>query len=474
MKKYLTIIMLLGALTSCKKFLDLAPEAAVTTNRFYVTAADFNAAVVSCYSALRSYPTTEIYPLVEYRSDNMYVKAFTAGSQDQYMINKFNDVPANSLTTAAWSDMYNGILKCNEVTSRIGNATFSTSLKAQYDGEARFIRALYYFTLVRMYGGVPLVQMPISVNEALTTPRSSVADVYLLIEADLKLAIAELPETYAATDLGRVRASAAKTLLSKVYMTEGNFSAAQPVLLDVIKHAGYVLQTNVANVFSVSTEMNSEIIFAIRFVKSLTGGGHGAWFSPGADSTISDVSASLRSAYNANGDARRKLLSFTKTGSIYYINKYADVPDAVTKNFDNDFIVLRYADVLLMYAECLNETSASLITDITSESSPLYWLNLVRKRSCPTSPFTAAQYTNQDVLRQIILQERWLEFPLEGQRWFDLIRTKNAKTQILKNSGAGAAPVLDVPDFRLIYPIPNAEIQKVNNPQILPQNPNYN
>ncbi|RKR84023.1 putative outer membrane starch-binding protein [Mucilaginibacter gracilis] len=471
MKKYLIIIILLGSLTSCKKFLDLAPEAAVTTNSFYVTASDFNAAVVSCYSALRSYPTTEIFPLVEYRSDNMYVKAFTAGSQDQYMINKFNDVSANSLTTAAWSDMYNGVLKCNEVTSRIENATFSANLKAQYDGEARFIRALYYFTLVRMYGGVPLVQTPISVNEALSTPRSSVADVYASIESDLNTAITELPETYASTDLGRVRASAAKTLLSKVYITEGNFSAAQPVLLDVIKHAGYSLQTNIANVFSVSTEMNSEVIFAIRFAKSLTGGGHGAWFSPGADSTTSEVNASLIAAYKA--DARRKLLSFTKSGSIYYINKYADVPDATTKNFDNDFIVLRYADVLLMYAECLNEISA-LNSDVTSESSPLFWLNQVRKRSSPTVPFTAAQYTSQSVLRDIIIQERWLEFPLEGQRWFDLIRTKSAKTQLLKNSGTGAAPITDVPDFRLIYPIPNAEIQKVNNPQILSQNPGYN
>lgn len=466
------MIILLGSLVSCKKFLDLAPEAAVTTNGFYVTASDFNAAVVACYAALRTYPSTEIFPLVEYRSDDMYVKAFTAGSQDQYMINKFNDVPANSLTTAAWTDMYSGILKCNEVISRIGSASFSTNLKAQYEGEARFIRALYYFTLVRMYGGVPLVQKPISVDDALATPRASVADVYAFIQADLNTAITELPETYAAVDLGRVRASAAKTLLSKVYITSGNFAAAQPVLLDVIKHAGYSLQTNIANVFSVSTEMNSEVIFAIRFAKSLTNGGHGAWFSPGADSTISEVNSALIAAYKS-GDTRRRLLSFTKTGSVYYINKYADVADATTKNFDNDFIVLRYADVLLMYAECLNETSGSLITDVTSETSPLYWLNLVRRRSYAAAPFTAAQYTSQGALRQIIIQERWIEFPLEGQRWFDLIRTKSAKTEILKNSGSGTAPVADVPDFRLIYPIPNAEIQKINNPQILPQNPGY-
>ena len=215
MKKYIIIATLLLTIASCKKFLTLTPQASATTTTFYVTQSDFNAATLACYQALRSYPGTEIFPLVEYKSDNLYSKAFTSGSQDQYMINKYTDVSANSLTAAAWNDMYNGILNCNEVITRVNAANFSTSLKAQYQGEARFIRALYYFTLVRLYGGVPLVQTPITSDEAMTIPRASISDVYNLIIADLDSAINQLPTIYAATDLGRVKATAAKKTPAK-------------------------------------------------------------------------------------------------------------------------------------------------------------------------------------------------------------------------------------------------------------------
>ena len=414
--------------------------------------------------------------MVEYRSDNMYVKAYTSGAQDQYMINKFTDVPANSLNAATWTDLYSTILKCNEVISRIGGvtttATFTPAIRNQYEGEARFIRAFYYFTLVRLYGGVPLVETPISDKEALVLKRADIPTTYQFIENDLKLAVTQLPTTYAATDLGRVKQSAAKALLAKVYMTEGNFTAALPVLNDVITTGGYSLQTAVANVFSVSNEMNSEVVFAIRFDKAIAGTGHGAWFSPGSDQTTSEVNAALINTYNT-ADARKALLGFTKTGTVYYINKYFDTQDPTQKTFDNDFIALRYADVLLMYAECLNETAATLSTDPTDTNGALYWLNLVRKRSLPTAPILPTQYSTQDGLRQLIQLERWLEFPLEGHRWFDLVRTKTAKTQVLLHSGIGAAPVADVPDYRLIFPVPDAEVEKINNKNIFPQNQGY-
>jgi hypothetical protein len=285
-----------------------------------------------------------------------------------------------------------------------------------------------------------------------------------------------LPESYSDADLGRVRTSAAKVLLAKVYMTENKFAQAEPILKAIIDANTYSLQTDITKVFAITSEMSSEVIFSIRFSKTLLGGGHGAWFSL-SDVSISEISASFTGAY-AIADARLNLIKYTKNGSVYYINKFIDTPDATTKNLSNDYIVLRYADVLLMYAECLNENLA-LSTD--PASGALYYLNLVRKRSFATGAILPSQYANKNELRNIILKERRLEFPLEGNRWFDLVRTNTAKSQILANSGSGSpagllaplAVVADIPDFRLIYPVPNAEVEKINNKDIFPQNIGY-
>lgn len=472
MKKYLFISLLLISMTSCDDFLTLYPEAQASTGVFYKTQSDFNAAVVACYSSLRSYPSTNVFPLMEYRSDNLWMPTFTTGSQDQWQVSKFIDNSSNSLIAAGWNDMYNGIFNCNEVVSRISSATFDATKKNQFEGEARFIRAFYYFNLVRMFGDLPLVDRPITAEESLNIPRASVSSIYLFIEDDLTKAITLLPETYATSDLGRVRASAAKTLLAKVYITQSKFAAAQPILSDIITANGYQLQAAIADVFSATKEMNNEVIFAIRFSKTLVGGGHSAWFNL-SDPTTSVINQTLLTSYGST-DARANLLKYTKSGSVYYINKFFDSSDATTQTVGNDFIVLRYADVLLMYAECLNETTGILSTDPMDTNGALYWLNMVRKRSNPSDPILASQYSTKDDLHSIIIQERKLEFPLEGNRWFDLARTKLADQIMSAYPIALNDPTkISVPEYRLIYPVPNAEVEKIGNTSIFPQNPNY-
>lgn len=456
-------------MTSCEDFLTLYPEAQASTGSFYNTQSDFNAAVVACYSSLRSYPSTDVFPLVEYHSDNINVISFTTGAQDQYQISKFIDNSSNSLTAAGWNDMYNGVFNCNEVISRIGSATFDVTKKNQFEGESRFIRAFYYFNLVRLFGDVPLVDRPITAEESLKIPRTSSSTIFQFIEDDLTKAIGLLPETYATSELGRVRASAAKTLLAKVYIAQNKFSTAQTVLKDIITTSGYQLQPAIADVFSATKEMNKEVIFAIRYSKTLIGGGHSAWFNL-SDPTTSVINQTFLTSYGST-DARANLLKYTKSGSVYYINKYFDSSDATTQTVGNDFIVLRYADVILMYAECLNETSSTLSIDPADSNGALYWLNLVRKRSNPTVPILATQYSTKDELRLIIIQERKFEFPLEGNRWFDLARTKTANAAM--SLAPYTSPVITVPDYRLIYPVPNAEVEKIGDISIFPQNPNY-
>jgi hypothetical protein len=475
MKKIITFSLLAILISSCNDFLSLYPEAQASTEAFYNTQSDFNAAVIACYSSLRSYPSNNVFPLIEHRSDNLYMKSFTTGNQDQWQVNKFIDNSSNSLTAAGWNDMYNGIFNCNQVISRIADATFDEVKKKQYEGEARFIRGFYYFTLVRLFGGLPLVDKPVTAAEAYRIPRSSVESTYKFIEDDLTKAITLLPETYATADLGRVRASASKILLAKIYLTQAKYSSAQTLLKEIIDNAttlGYQLLPAIADVFSVTKEMNNEVVFAIRYSKTLSGGGHSAWFNL-SDPTTSIVNSGLLNSYNST-DARANLVKYTKSGSVYYINKFFDSLDATTQTVGNDFIVLRYADVLLMYAECLNETSSSVNNDANDVNGSLYWLNVVRKRSDPTHPVLASDYTTKDQLRALIIKERKLEFPLEGNRWFDLVRTKTANAVLSQYQVSLSDPTLiNVPDYRLVYPIPNAEVEKVNNPDILPQNPEY-
>lgn len=460
MKKILFIICTTLCLCSCENFLDLSPDSQPNANDFYKTESDFNGAVISCYQTLRNYSTT-VLDVLEYRSDNMYMPSFTSGSQDKYEINHFQDNKTNSLIADIWKNSYSAVFRCNVVVDRLQNATIDADKKIQYEAEARFIRAFHYFNLVRLFGKVPLVIHEISDSEALKIPREDIAKVYEQIEADLKLAL-QLPESYDNSDLGRVPSKAAEALLAKVYLTNGKYTEAKVHLSNIVTNGGCELLPKIKDVFDVTNEGNKEILFAVKYSKTLVDGGHGMWLSL-SDVTLAHFSSKLKDAYNST-DKRAELIQYKKSGSTYLPIKYYDAQDASTKQVGNDFIIIRYADVLLMYAEVLNELSFN--ADVSSKESGFYYLNLVRSRA-GLSALTSAEIPSQVEFKKAVLQERYLEFPLEGNRWFDLIRTKTAN-EVIK-----AAYDIDVPDFRLIFPIPSTEVEKVNNPNVLPQNPQY-
>lgn len=460
MKNILLIVCTCFCLSSCESFLDLSPESQPNAKEFYVTENDFNSAVMACYQSLRNYPTI-VLDVLEYRSDNMFMPSFTSGSQDKYEINHFQDNKTNSLVADIWEKSYSAIGCCNVMIDRIQDASINADKKKQFEAEARFVRAFHYFNLVRLFGGVPLVINEISDGEALKTPRESVDKVYEQIEADLTFAL-QLPDTYDKSNLGRVTSKAAEALLAKVYLTNKKYTDAKTHLSNIITAEKYDLLPEINDVFDVNNEMNKEILFAIKYSKTLIDGGHGMWLSL-SDVTLAHFSDVLKNAYDSD-DERAGMLEYKKSGSTYLPAKYYDTQDATTKNVGNDFIVLRYADVLLMYAEVLNEESFN--TDINSKTSGFYYLNKVRSRA-GLPELTSQEVPSQANFKKAVLNERYLEFPLEGNRWFDLVRTGTAK-EVIK-----AAYDIDVPDFRLIFPIPSAEVEKVNNPDILPQNPQY-
>lgn len=460
MKNILFILCTVFCLSSCESFLDLSPDSQPNANDFYKTESDFNGAVIACYQTLRSYPTM-VLDVLEYRSDNMFMPSFTSGSQDKYEINHFQDNKTNSLIADIWKNSYSAISRCNVVVDRIQGAGINADKKNQFEAEARFIRAFHYFNLVRLFGKVPLVIHEITDEEALKTPREDINKVYDQIITDLNFAL-QLPGDYDDSDLGRVTAKAAEALLAKVYLTNGKYAEAKVRLSNIVANSEYDLLPDIKDVFDVNNEMNKEILFAVKYSKSLVDGGHGMWLSL-SDVTLAHFSSVLKEAYNTD-DKRAELIQYKKSGSTYLPVKFYDTQDASTNQVGNDFIILRYSDVLLMYAEVLNELNFN--TDITSKESGFYYLNKVRSRA-GMPVLTSVEVSSQEEFEKAVLHERYLEFPLEGNRWFDLVRTGAVKEAIK------SAYDIDVPDFRLIFPIPSAEVEKVNNPDILPQNPEY-
>ena len=466
MKKY-KILFALSALlfmTSCAdSFFETEPSDKVTGDKIYKTASDFNLAVIGCYGKLQDTDHYNFYlECVEFRSDNAQYKAPKTGTQNRYDIDQFRENSANGTLQSVWGTFSNGVYRCNLILDQIDGADFDATLKDQYKAEAMFLRAYNYFNMYRLWGGVPTTRKVVTVAEALKIPRSSDQEMYDYIAGDLKYIIDNnmLPESYGKDDLGRVTAGAARAMLGKVYLTFHKWTEAKDVLAPVI--GKYSLLKNPADIFDVNNKMNKEIIFAIRFNKSIVDEGHGMWFQTSASSSDYQT-PQLKAAYNDPADLRADLITLTQAGNAFAIKKYFDTPDATyTKQYGNDFILLRYADVLLMYAEALNEVSYS--NSQTSEA--MQALTDVRERA-GLKAIDIATLPNKEAFRKVLSEERQREFPFEGHRWFDLVRMGYAKE-------AMAAVGHTVNDYQLVYPIPQKEIEKIGNKSILWQNEGYN
>ncbi len=464
MKSYkkLTMLLLAAVLTSActESFFDLEPSDKVTIDKIYKTADDFNIAVIGCYAKLQG--QVNFYTeCCEYRSDNLYLSAPTTGTQDRYEIDQFVETAANGILEDAWANFNNGVYRCNLVLDYIDGATFDTALKNQYKGEALFIRALTYFNMYRIWGGVPTTTKVVSVSEALKIGRSSDQQMYDLIAGDLQQIVDGnlLPASYTGSNIGRATLGAAQALLGKVYLTFHQWEKARDVLSQLI--GKYSLLDKQGDVFDVNNKMNKEIIFAVRFNKSVVGEGHGYWQSISNPANANNPSPELLACYAAD-DARKDQLTYVQAESnVYVIRKFYDVKDASTNNVGNDQILLRYADVLLMYAEALNEISYN-----NSPTSPaLESLNAVHTRSC-TSTIRIADLPDKNSFRRAILLERQRELPYEGHRWFDLVRMGYAKEVM-----ATVGHVIN--DYQFLFPIPKTALERINNTDLLWQNPGY-
>jgi hypothetical protein len=476
-------LMIFGSLLigSCKKdFLDLTPISSVTTDNFYQNANDIKNAMNGVYASLQI-PGIHInnYIFGDIRSDD--TQPVASGSvTDQDEFDRFYIRTTNPFILSRWNDSYRGISRCNAVLDRIGDIEMDDALKDRTIAETKFIRGLIYFHLVRSFGDVPLVVTEIKdPDEGYEYGRNPKAEVYAQIEKDLTEAAATLPVSYTGADIGRATQGAAKALLGKVLLTEKKIAEATARLKEVIALNIYGLLPNYADVFRVANKNNKESVFEVQFRSGGVGEGN-PWpnsFSPensgnaviafGGDGN-NQPSVDMTNAYEAND--KRKALSLATsyvnasgvTIQYNFVKKYYDVP--ATKNDNgNNIPVIRYADVLLMYAESLNETGYQ------PAGEAMNYLNEVRLRAGLTAK-TAADIPNQQAFRLAIEQERRVELAFEGHRWFDLVRTDRAITVLnSKKDQLRLVRLINAND--MVYPIPQSQID-INKTKIS-QNPGY-
>ena len=341
----------------------------------------------------------------------------------------------------------------------------------KYKGEMLFLRALTYFNMVRLWGDVPLVvhyyEDPFKAFELGRTP---LTEVYNQIKSDLIDAAKLLPAKADPSRLGGALSGSAKTLLGKVYLTLKDYNSAVQILKEVIDSNQYKFISDYTEIFDVQNKNHSESIFEIQYTDAITGLGSAFanLFAPIGSSEVTkgvggtegnnEPTEEFYSSY-PDGDLRQNVSIGKLFDGRIYCKKFVKAP-VLANQSDANFIVLRYTDVLLMYAEALNEISFS------ASGEAFKYLNDVRQRA-GLQKYTIQEINNQDAFRDAILKERRYEFAFENQRWFDLLRTGKA-VEIMNASAKGE---FTVKAYQLVFPIPQSQIDAA--PDKMVQNAEY-
>jgi len=453
----LAAVLALGLGTGCRNFLNVEPQGQPTSEQFFVTAADAAAATNAPYGKLREWNLTAFNWLsVTTLTSDDAEKGSVSG--DAEFLNEFTFFRLTSTSGPVegyWTGQYQQINLCNQVIQRVPDIAMDASLKNRYVAEAKFLRALAYFNLVRAYGDIPLHTKVAETAEESNPARSPAADAYNFIIQDLTDASTVLPASYSSTEVGRATKGAAFALLSKVQLYRKNYQAAQAAAAQV---TGYSLVSDYYQMFRIGGENGPESIFEVQCT-TLPGNcdaSNSQWAEcqgvrPQFGWGFINPTADLDNAFEA-GDKR-------KAGTILYrgtttpsgdaidpnasnprYNMKAYVPNAVTKvcgyGRDQNIRVLRYAEVLLINAEATNELGQT--------PTAIGYLNQVRQRA-GLAPLSTA--LSQDAARQAIWKERRVELAMEyGDRFFDLVRQGRAAT-VLASKGfkAGKNEVMPIP-----------------------------
>lgn len=481
------LALLVLALPACDDsgFLTEVPQDFVGPENFFRNADDAVAAVNGVYAGFVSplncgsddYYGRNFVMLVEYPGEA--VTSRYGATHDRGGIDALNITTEHPYLATTWLCAYSAIGSANLVIANVpGIAGMDAALRDRVVGEARFLRAVHYFNLVRLFGDVPLRLEPVSKVGNLNLPRTPAAEVYRAIIADLDFAAQKLPATYTGVpgaNTGRATSGAARALLAKVHLQFGavhgggaaSFNAAAEQARQVVQGGRYRLLPDFASVFALNNENNAEVVFAVQLSRVSGLGGRLAQHVAPIGSGLSGVQPGGISFYPewpfyrdwANADRRKAgtvlttyvhptrgpltwtrpmtgtnaqvttfLNNFGTPGGGPFFAKYLD-PQATTGAGDeNDIILIRYADVLLTLAEAINEASGP-----TGEAYAA--VNAVRNRA--GLPNLAAGLS-QEQFRQAVQIERRYEFVLEAQVYFDMQRHWSwSKARVEANLRAG-------------------------------------
>lgn len=507
--KYLLFSATLFLVLCCStKDLDKFNPNQLTPDSYFSNTAELTRGVNSVYAVIQgnSLVGREYFFLHDLRSDD----CASGGGQLETPRNQIligAQTPANGVLNEVWNGLYRAILRANTVIENAPKAADANSpLGKRLVGEAQFLRAWCYNELVTLWGGVPIYSK-VATSRTETQPRSTEAEVYTFIEQDLKAAIPVLPATYSGAELGRATKGAAGMLLAKLYMTLGNYAGAKAELQTVINSGVYKLMDRYNDNFQEESEWNQESVFEIGYasigdVNWVNDGDDPSWgaqekstrtqeYSPvGWRNLIPSNSLIAEFESTAKGDAKtdpRRAYSFIRIGDQYNngANTLAEaqvqgntstIDGVTTKVSWNKYSLLyksdpggympsginmrimRYADALLMMAECENE--------LGNIPAAIGYLNQVRGRAdvqMPPYPTVNFPVGTKEQVFAAIVHERRVELAGEQVRNRDILRWR-------KNNKVTINPVTG---FKTLLPIPQAEIDNNDKIEQSDQNPGY-
>lgn len=482
MKKNIIILLaiFIVGLTACEDELNQVPISAISSNGFFTDETGFEQAINGVYASLSSYPERQFH-LSDVRSDNIYGVG-SMGVRAHEPVNNFAlTLATNEYMKETWNTNFEGIMRANMVLDNLTEELVADATKRnQFEGEAKFLRALFYFDLVKYFGPIPVIDHLVTPSEALEIGRNPVSEVYDLIINDLQDAAQLLPTSFSGENIGRATSYAAKGILARVYLTRSGpvlhtdgpcmgtneYTQALNLLNDVIG-GSFDMLDDYAATFDLLNENNSDIVFDIQYTSGGVGvgaaypgelAGSGFWKAAGYPYAIGletkDVSYDLINSYGTE-DLRLQFnvqIGYTDPSNGEYVEdpvctKFSRTDPSTWGgdrfDFGINFPILRYTDVLLMKAECILQGASGTQAEVDQI------INDVRTR-IGLEPISGVTLND-------LLEERRKEFLGEGLRWHDLVRT--GKVLDVMNTWI---PVEDVADQmrksisadHIIYPIP--------------------
>lgn len=461
-----TLVALCLMATSCNDFLSSDLKGAYTSESFFTSSENAVLAVNGVYNSL--YGNT-LWVFGDVASDDA-VKGGNAGDQaDINAINDFSATSDNGPLSVYWQSAYETISRANNAIKYIPGIAMDATLKERLIGESKFLRAYSFFNLVNIFGQIPLKLEPQNTSQAINVGLSSVNNVYAQIEKDLTEAIPALPASYT-TEKGRVTQGAAYALLAKAQLYEKKYGDCLSSISQLENLKQYDLVKDYSNLFKPGAEDSVEVIFGLRYVNNTTvslGNNLNVMFSPAIEGgyyfdapTQNYVDAFTEKTTDGADDPRLDA-SIGRDGKLWFNNStfsssWSEATGYLVKKYDESmksgvaksqstvpYHAIRYADILLMKAEALNEAGG---TDAVSKAATE--VNKVRARA----HLAATSASTQASMRTVIRNERRKELGFEFHRFFDLMRWgKDAAEAALGTDFKWVEP-------RFYFPIPQTEI----------------